>query len=207
MSTPPPQRLFNLMDAMVLVAATAAGLGIARGISDELWRLTNPLVRVGSIGPALLDAARWTVLAYPFLVAWTMALLLLTFLPRRFRPIPDDPLNRPGTAACGAATIAISIGMVNLTALFLVAMARSGTPLNSRQIISDIIEATTHNIGVELGMPGLGVTVAWSMLALSGRWRSQPNWLDRAGRSVGLVWVVLMVIHPWLTSLFAGVWS
>jgi hypothetical protein len=56
-------------------------------------------------------------------------------------------------------------------------------------------------------MPGLAVTVAWSMLALSGRWQSEPTWLDRAGRTLGLAWVVLMLFHPWLTSIFASVWS
>src|SRR5262249_34282205 len=96
MSTSPPRRLFNLMDAIVLVAATAAGLGIARGIQDALWRSTNASVNVGPVGPALLLAARWTVLTYPSLVAWTIALLLLLFPSRRFRPSPRDLLNRPG---------------------------------------------------------------------------------------------------------------
>jgi hypothetical protein len=131
----PPRRLFNLVDAMVLVAATAVGLGIARGIRDGLWTLTNPSVNVSQVGPALLLAARWTVLAYPFLVAWTIALLLLLFRPRRFRPSPGDLLNQPGRAACGAAAMAITIGTVNLAALILVYMARSGTPWNSKDMI------------------------------------------------------------------------
>ena len=207
MSTSLPRRLFNLMDAMVLVAATAAGLGIARGIQDALWRFTDASVNAGPIGPALLLAARWTVLAYPCLVALTVALLLLLFRSQRFRPDLADLLNRPGATACGAAAMAIALGMVNLAVLILVVMARSGTPWNSKEMIEAFVDAVRLNIGVELGMPGLAVTVAWSMLALSGRWRSEPNWLDRVGRSLGLVWVVLTVLNPWLTSLFAGVWS
>jgi hypothetical protein len=195
------------MDAMVLIAATAAGLGIARGIRDALWEATNQSVKVGPVGPALLLAARWTVLAYPFLVAWTIALLLLLFLPRRFWPSPGDLLNRPGTAACGAAAMAITIGTVNLAMLILVAFARLGTPLTSKELVGTFVYGIIHNMGVELGMPGLGVTVVWSMLALSGRWRSEPNWLDRTGRSLGFAWVVLMVFQPWLMSIFEGVWS
>lgn len=145
MSTSPPRRLFNLMDAMVLVAATAAGLGIARGIRDALWKL-HASVNVGSVGPALILAARWTVLAYPFLVAWTIALLLLS-LPRRFRPSPGDLLNQPGTAACGAAAMAITIGTVNLAVLISVALARSGTPWNSKEITEAFVDAVILNIG------------------------------------------------------------
>jgi hypothetical protein len=207
MSTSPPRRFFNLVDAMVLVAATAVGLGIARGIWDALWTSTNASVNVGPVGPALLLAAHWTVVAYPFLVAWTIALLSLVFLSRRFRPTAGDLLNRPGATACSAAALAITIGTVNLAVLILVVMARNGTIWNSREMIECCVDAVRLNIGVELGMPGLAVTVAWSTLALNGRWQPEPNWLDRAGRSLGLAWVVLMVFHPWITSIFAGVWS
>jgi hypothetical protein len=68
--------------------------------------------------------ARWTVLAYPFLVAWTIALLLLLFLSRRFRPSLDNVLPRPGATARGAAALAITIGAVNLAVLILAATGR-----------------------------------------------------------------------------------
>jgi hypothetical protein len=99
------------------------------------------------------------------------------------------------------------IGTVNLTVLILVFMARNSTRWNSKEMIEYFVDAVRLNIGVELGMPGLAVTVAWLTLALNGRWQPEPNWLDRAGRSLGLAWVVLMVFHPWITSIFAGVWS
>jgi hypothetical protein len=67
-----PRRPFNLLDAMVLVAATAVGIGIARGMRDKLWDSTNMSVVAGSVGSTLLVIARWTVLGFPFLVAWTI---------------------------------------------------------------------------------------------------------------------------------------
>ena len=150
MSTSPPRRLFNLMDAMVLVAATAAGLGIARAIRDALWELTNAPVNVGGVGPALLRGARGIVLAYPLLVAWTIALLLLVFLPRRFRPSRSELLNGPGKAACGAAAIAITIGTVNVAVLILVATVWHGKPWTSKVMIEAFVDAIKLNIGVEL---------------------------------------------------------
>jgi hypothetical protein len=33
------------------------------------------------------------------------------------------------------------------------------------------------------------VVVTWAMLAVGGRWRPPPTWLDRDGRLTGLAWI------------------
>jgi hypothetical protein len=38
---------------------------------------------------------------------------------------------------------------------------------------------------------GFGVVVAWITLVLVGRWRPEPTWLDRLGRAVGIVWILM----------------
>ena len=124
-----PRRPFRLLDAMVLVAATAVGLGAARGMQDILRDSTD------------MDAS---LLANP----------VGRSLPR------GRSLVCPGISA--------------------------------------------PYLGVNLGMPGLAVTVAWTGLALSGRWQPEPNWLDRAGRLIGLAWVGLMIFQPWLISIVRG---
>jgi hypothetical protein len=101
----------------------------------------------------------------------------------------------------------MTIETVNMIVLLLALRAKHGTALDSEDVTQIFIGGFTRNLGFDLGMPGLAVTVAWSTLALSGRWQPEPNWLDRAGRLVGSVWVVLMVFHPWLTSIFGGAWS
>jgi hypothetical protein len=106
------------------------------------------------------------------------ALVLLVFVPRRFRPSRSELLNGPGKAACGAAGISITIGTVNVAVLIVVAMAWHGKPWHFKEMIEAFVDAIKLNIGVESGMPGLAVLVAWSMLALYGRWRSEPSWLD-----------------------------
>jgi hypothetical protein len=35
------------------------------------------------------------------------------------------------------------------------------------------------------------------MLALGGRWRADPGWIDRAGRALGLFWVATIPMRGW----------
>jgi hypothetical protein len=40
---------------------------------------------------------------------------------------------------------------------------------------------------------------AWLGLALSGTWRFEPSWVDRAGQFVGLLWISVTLVH-WLSD-------
>ena len=46
---------------------------------------------------------------------------------------------------------------------------------------------------------GLSVLVAWLVLGFVYGWKGQATWVDRAGRAVGLAWLVLaplgLVLH------------
>ena len=41
--------------------------------------------------------------------------------------------------------------------------------------------------------PGLTVLGAWMALIVGGRWRSDPSWVDRLGRFLGVFWVLMAV--------------
>jgi hypothetical protein len=49
---------------------------------------------------------------------------------------------------------------------------------------------------------GPAVITAWVALYASGRWRSEPHWIDRAGRVLGAYWVVL-----WLSRWYLILWK
>jgi hypothetical protein len=36
---------------------------------------------------------------------------------------------------------------------------------------------------------------AWFVLAVSGRWRPEPSWIDRSGRVLAVAWIVRYLIH------------
>lgn len=46
-------------------------------------------------------------------------------------------------------------------------------------------------VGLLTSIPfSYSVAATWGVVALAGRWRSEPTWLDRAGRVLGGYWVV-----------------
>ena len=45
------------------------------------------------------------------------------------------------------------------------------------------------------GSVGLAVVLVWITLWLSGGWRSEPSWIDRSGRFLGLFWIVAYAIE------------
>ncbi len=51
---------------------------------------------------------------------------------------------------------------------------------------------------------GFAVIASWVALALARRWRSERGWIDRAGRAVGLLWIVLLFLrfHLRMNSYF-----
>jgi len=52
---------------------------------------------------------------------------------------------------------------------------------------------------------GLAVAATWIVLFFSGRWRRSADWIDRMGRVVGVLWIVIGLVwtlHEYL-ELFA----
>jgi hypothetical protein len=41
---------------------------------------------------------------------------------------------------------------------------------------------------------GFAVAGAWLSLLLAGRWQSEPSWVDRLGRAIGWLWLVLALV-------------
>ncbi len=156
-----PARRLTLADAMILVAATAAAMAMARALAPK----------APPRGAArLLD---WYVL-FALLICWTVAL----FAVRLRRPRP--PLRRlalqPGLLATATATTALALLGP------LIAMERhagSRPNLESNFLVILIILQV-----------GSAVGGAWLALAVSGRRRPEPGWIDALGRLVGAAWLV-----------------
>jgi hypothetical protein len=97
---PSPVRKFSILDAMILVAASALGLALIRFLYA-----TGRYLSMGR--PWYAFVAQYTVEAtVPFLITWTLAFLVLRL--RQPRPRLRRLLRQPGMVACGAAVVAIA---------------------------------------------------------------------------------------------------
>jgi hypothetical protein len=197
---PRPPRAFTLVDAMTLVAATALGLaGTQHGWKywgygwfwnlDRGWTADAILRRL----PTLL------ALGLPALVVFTAAILALRL--QRPRPSLRRLLLQPGASACVAALAVVALevaGFVVSTLHFNYSRGYLGKYI--AHVWSNhgiLVEITTL---VLVPMPrrvGLAVMATWLVLALAGRWRGEPSWVDRAGRFVGFAWLA-SALFVWL---------
>jgi hypothetical protein len=177
---PTSPRKITILDAMILIAASACGLALSRTMegpwediafyaSNWLGRLTNDPVRVGA--------------ALPFLMTFTPAVLLIRL--RQPRPRLRRLLRQPGMVACTAAMVPIVLALLQLSYLEWGPRPRSpyGIDWARRPLFWDC--------GFDGGIWVLG---AWLALALSGRRRAEPSRIDRLGKLVGASWLIVAAI-------------
>jgi hypothetical protein len=186
MESPPARRRFTLADAMVLVAATAAGLPLSQAFYAAL--IENRPGRLGPIRSAsdlLRYAPTGAVAASPCLALWSLALTLLVL--RRPRPRWRRLMTRPGPVACLAAAAAYAACTAMLALLW--ALPGHGVGPPDWALLPALI------LPLQIG---IAVAATWSLLALTRRWRPEPVWIDRWGRLLGLCWIALVPLGIWV---------
>lgn len=190
----PGRRRITLFDVMALIASTAFGLAL----SQIGWprNAANPgaswfldwLERPGKPGgyPSktwMLPVASRVAPLVPCLAAWTGAYLASRLHPPR--PRRRRLVLQPGLVAAVAAlsVLAIESALMVGSAWF---DGRFGWATSTRvaEFAANAVVMLAHHAGWAVG-------VAWLTLALIGRWRPEPTWLDRWGRALGCTWIIL----------------
>jgi hypothetical protein len=190
------------MDTMILTAATAVACGIAIWIErafgeaiswSDLPQLFTGIFagtvpgagnQLGITGRVLLLVCALGSLALPFLAAWTLAIVPMRLLaPRpRFRRLA----RQPGTIAAIAASLGIATSALQVACTLIYSIfGYQADPMLLLALLGGVAS-----------YPGLAVFVAWITLLVGGRWRAEPNWLDRAGRVFGAYWITMGVCIP-----------
>ncbi len=195
-----PKRRFTLLDAMVLLAATAVGLAVVvRDAETDLG--DNVLARVGdSIGhyraviPVSPETVGWDaesvaiqiprglMLMPPMLAAWSMGLLGLRFVsprPRRRRMAVEA-----GVLACLAGAMAVGIVTAWRLVWFLTEVLY-GEGWGYPWAYSWLYQAPAGSTR----LVAFSVLVAWTALAWGGLWRRSRDWIERSGRVIGGLWI------------------
>jgi len=182
------RRSFGITDGMVLIAATAVGLAMTRLIvpdvtPQEIWEtLTTPPRDGWSFFDALeMFAEKGAILIVPSLAAWTLATLIM-----RLRA-PRSPWRRltrqPGMMASLLATAVT--GLVSIGSALLWPKPNPFHSLDWSPVI------------VMFGslLVGSFVLSSWVTMAVCGRWRPEPTWLDRLGRFLGVLWIAIASVY------------
>jgi hypothetical protein len=189
-------RKFMVSDAMVLIGATAIGLGWTRATFNGTWfELTQPgtFFNPPSISQALYT---WSDLITPCLTIWTIALTLLWL--RQPRGTVRKLSRYPGALACAAVTASI---ITSVTFKLLFYLMISSMPVGRHAEWFYWLPGLFSSIEGDLsqyGRPrGEAIAVCWTILWISGRWRAQATWLDRLGRLVAVIWFIITVSHYW----------
>ncbi len=166
-----PETRFGLLDAMVLVAATAAGMGLMRAtyLMDHLGDLVI-LLQSGTVSNRVEIGRQLAVSLSPVLAMWSLAAVVLVV--RRGRQ------SRPGTQPGFVAGVVATLGVLLLMAPLL--------------LMSDWwVNGTAGWIEVPALMTGYATLMSWASLALAGAWSPRAHWLDRLGRVLGSLWIGL----------------
>ena len=187
-------RKFTLLDAMVLIAATAIAFVPMRFLPWEDWRLdlewsAAQIVKVGMMADAILC---------PLALTLGPALWLLRL--RRPRPGVTRVFRQPGMAAC-TATIVNEMFFVTVTmvSLFLSYLTQTMPNLHMFYQFNLMIWLWV----LPMCIMGITISAVWIVLWMSGAWHGEPSWIDRAGRALGIYWVASSIVFG--SALLAGV--
>lgn len=168
-----PLRPFSISDGMLVVAAVGGGIALTDLWQRELAEELPTFITNG--GWSTANRTRFAGYAISALIPASLAVLALRL--RRPRPRIWLMARQPGTIACLSSTLAIVAETV-------------AAPLNLRTmggLTSPLLVAAWY------WPPSVCAVVlaSWLILALSRRWRSHGDWVDRAGMLVGVGWIGL----------------
>ena len=196
----PARQSFRLVDAMILIAATAVGLAFVRYSQMRYFVWEKPEAPDRVIFYTLAAIGRPVYGTLPILYGLCAAIVATVL--RGARPCREEFTLRPGLAACAAALVAlITAAVVRLLSY------AAGNPgvLWSKQPL-DVLLATADTylwsppaIDALLMDAGVGsisaVLAVWCLQRLCGLWHPVPEWPDRLGRALGTV-LLLWALTP-----------
>jgi len=171
----PGSRPFRLGDAMIFIIALGLGLALARPaialIADAIG--TEPRWRFQTIAGAVSLGRMCNIVVLNFLFFLLPAFLIVRL--RRPRPALRSLISQPGFVAC-ATPVAIVFAGIPLSLL---------GPDSAGQVI--------ELVGQTLAIAA--APLLWIILIATGRWNAEPGWIDRLGRVLGVLWMVVVPLH------------
>jgi hypothetical protein len=171
---------FTILDFMILTAAIA--IGCWTGLQQLVWSINT--VQQGPLSS--LEVRIFLVRTVPFASSITIALLFLRLV--RLHSSASRLAREPGFVACLAASMVLLVGG---------SMTFSGVSRNTSApwrglFFSDYFVYLLQPF--ERAEVGFAVVASWLLITVGGRWRSEPTWIDRCGRALGVYWIMLIPV-------------
>ena len=181
-------RKFSVFDGMILIAATAVGIALARDWYEPSMKMAE--VRGPIIG--VYVASVW------LMAAWSLALLYLRL--RQPRPSLRRIGSQPGTIASVAAALALVLTFAEWLQHFVF------WPPRMSDLWLWMNEEFRGRTPWLCGQGPCAVAAAWATLALVRRWRPEKGWLDRLGIILGICWLARPTLG-WVAWYMPGLLS
>ena len=162
-------RRFTLTDVMIMIAMTAPGLILLRYY--EAYR--PPAPPPGFPKVFVWESCMW---ASPFVLPYAIGLLAVRL--RHPRPPWHLMYRQPGTAAC----VAILFYVLANWSLIAVRTLMGPLRFNINVYLSQVISS------------GHAIALAWIILWLARAWRPEADWIDRSGRILGTLMIVVWLL-------------
>ena len=180
-----PRRRFTLMDAMILVAATAAGCALIR----YYWNFYGGWPRDG------FSLFGWAMTSACFLSPLSFALIVLRM--RTPRPTRTRLRRQPGLVS----NLVVMLGWFIYGGLAAWAWLRriAGRDISSPDPDLDLL-IVIQRVHSCTELVGWMVAASWFALVLAGACRPEPSWIDRAGRILGACWIAIAVLLTFPSS-------
>jgi hypothetical protein len=134
---------------------------------------------------------------WPVIHGTSVALLPITWGLVVVRILGSPPARRrlfypPGLAACVAVSVASVLSLCY------------GWDHPSVSVAGSLSTLSIAALRAVQPLPlAAAVAGTWLVLALDRRWRPEPSWIDRTARCLGLYWLVIGLIMPFLRVVFA----
>jgi hypothetical protein len=185
-------RKFTLVDAMVLIAATA----VAFVPITLFYNSPDPPEGHQNTWVSWMSFFTWgwelNLYSSAIVVAWSAALCLLCI--RKPRPRLSRVWRQPGVAACLAILIASAHFLIQNSLLACFYHFRVGYAW-SEAMTKMGLEATCSAFANSIDM---SVPIVWLVQMLSRTWRAESSWIGRTGRVLGVYCTVSGILYGWV---------
>jgi hypothetical protein len=174
-------RRFTLLDSMILVASLTVGLWMAR-----MLIMGSTALSPGS------PKANWYYGA-SYLVLLGISLGLAAVRLRTPRPTLRRLSRQPGSLAVLAVTFNVALGTAGAALSWVRVWGSFPSPRGYANWI--------HTWLMSIGGPwhvGFVVALAWTIGGLQGMRWTHPDWVERAGRTSGVLWIMYWQYGVWI---------